>query len=561
MKTNSRFLLIFLLNRLPQLIFLAVGFLPMSYAQDSFLDADAPGTVTNTQTNSSNNLDASAHGPMVSSEVDDGQVGFPEKSIDSDSVQNRKAQCLQQLHREERCGPGCGEIVPECQPSLQSSTRPKEKENPKKEEQASEKTAKCQGKVTEYQTAYDDLDRRQGECSEQADSAEDRCNITGDKGMRGVMDMVSQVGLGVGAMTASGLQAACSQWGNISQALNGAITGFKGVCGVAKNSCIKTCSGIKNELSALNTNIERDTECKSEVSSLSGKIRTLQAGVTNATKECAGKDQQIAMATQAAGNMIGTHTLAQKCDLLTQQTPQTFCQANPSAAICVSAASTVNCSDPNTARTNPTCICQNDPRNSICIANADTANGTSASDVTSSEMGSNVDDALAAAGKKEFGVGNDPFSTGGSFAGASSDNQGGGRKTEANGSGSRGGGLGGGEGSASYGSNNRGGGGGGSRINTNILGSGGGGSGSGGGMAPRGGARGTSGEGTYVRNADGTTRLVPPNKLDLKAFMNSGRRGPASCSSAPGILACADTDIWKIVNHRYKGERQGLEGW
>ncbi|MGE3760270.1 MAG: hypothetical protein AB7H97_21070, partial [Pseudobdellovibrionaceae bacterium] len=335
--------------------------------------------------------------------------------------------------------------------------------------------------IEKYSRQVTDAQVGRGECQTNSEETDNVCNINKDSGIKGIVDAVAAVGVGIGTMTMSSAELACSKMGDISQGLNGAVGAFKGYCGKSKSTCEQSCGDSKSNIDQLINEIEKDNSCDNKGTAIAG-LKEYLGEIKTYRGKCAGRQQDINMAMQAATNMVGTHMASQKCDQLLSKQNQTFCQQNPNAPIC-SFSAVVNCNDPNTAKSNPTCICEKDPRNSICAngVGEQTASLERGEAASSIGEGDPTGDALKNA---SFGS-QTPFNTDGAYAGNVSASSNNGRKTEAFGAGARGGGLGGGDGSASYGARKAGGGGSGKTAVPSFGSSGSGGGGSRGGMPMR----------------------------------------------------------------------------
>lgn len=404
-----------------------------------------------------------------------------------------------------------------------------------------------------FSDEFEKFHKLHGECKDAADTAADVCNPTKNEDIAsageaigGIMDVLGQVAMAQ----------ACSKFGDVMKMASAATAAFRGACGMKKSSCDKSCAAAIKYAAEVGKNVEKckekkekeqKTNCEAGLAWFKERAtrKADKSEVAAMAKECAGHQVILQKAMFNAGQFTNSMALAQQCEMSTTA-KQTFCEANPQAPICVSAAaSTVDCSDPAQAQANPTCICQNDPRNSICIA-AEGSDGSSLSHGSSDQASMSEDDLLKASANKDFKIGADPFSSGGQFAGPTSNNgSAGGASVEALGRGAGGGSMGGGGGGAAA-AGRAGGGAGGSKINTDILGSGGGGSGGSGSgyswarKAPAGGGGGSR----YTANVKGT---------NYAEFL-PGKGG----TGQDGLTGKAGLSNWEKVQIRYNANRPSL---
>lgn len=399
-----------------------------------------------------------------------------------------------------------------------------------------------------YDNLQKDLTARLNDCSESSESANSICNLDGNKEIAGVVNMASNLVVGMG------IQLACTKMADVSQGLNGAVAAFKGSCGKIKSSCMSACSEVAQEATQAVKELKAEKTC--DGSALAREFESMKSQARKDDNNCAGKERDIQTALGAVTNMVGTHVSAAKCKENTLNQTKTFCELTPSAPICSYGRNEVNCNDPAQAKSNPTCICAKDPRNSVCASLAgndkDTLNKGEASSLDAGSDG--IGEALKNA---SYGS-SDPYAPGAKdLTGLPGNGAGQGRKTEALGAGASGGGLGGESGSGAAAS--RRGGAGGSKFEYNL----GAGSGSSsGGRMGSGGRRGggVAAEAEARRYAYNGNRAVAFKPFDLKGQMGAARRGPASCAAVAGI-GCSQADIWKIMNSRYLEKRPGLDGW
>ncbi|MGE0632196.1 MAG: hypothetical protein AB7O96_07290 [Pseudobdellovibrionaceae bacterium] len=402
---------------------------------------------------------------------------------------------------------------------------------------------------TEFPNEFKIFNGEYDDCNKKADSAAMRCNPSEDKNIEDTGEIIG------GLLDAAGMIGAaqpCSKFGEAMKYASAATGAFRAQCSTAKKSCDDTCKEAVKMVKAMSTKLPQ--VCKAKQGAEKSKCECAVAWFTERAtskkekevaarvKECAGHQAMLQKSMFNINQFALGLMMSKQCEAMLGDQKKSYCEQEPNAPICSFSAS-VDCNDPETAKSNPTCICEKDPRNSVCTTgvaeSSSTLNRAEGVETLSSNDG--IDDALKNA---NFGS-SSPFNPDGAYAGAPGDNKNSGSNVEAFGRGGGGGGLGGGGASPQASTGGRGGGGG-SRINTDILGGGGGGNSGGSGFS-------------WGRKASASADSERDSRSGKSGFNYAkflpGKRAP---SDSDGLTGRAGPSNWEKVQIRYNANRRSL---
>lgn len=357
-------------------------------------------------------------------------------------------------------------------------------------------------------------------CKERTETAVNICDENKDSG-------INQARKAAEALTAAGMQNACSEFGQISAGANAALSTFSAGCSKEYMSCKNAC--------------DADFEATQAAARTPGPNQAVAEAALEDIKanqrRCSALQRNIASAASGMQNLLASYTNMQQCKADSGDTLAQMCLKDPTLPMCGNQ-KPADCKDPAQATTNTVCICMTNPRDARCGLNGKTNNYNQSSN--SGTDGSGGGDA-GSFGDGSFGSGDGsgdiPMGKGAPQADGS---------LLRGGSGGKGGiGGGGSQGAGGDGYSGRGGAGANTKILNGYYGGGKGGAGYGGGGAGSGDGRpGNPNDPRGGNNAG----------VDLRQFMPGGKmdpqRGLAGISGPDGITG-PHTDIWKKVNKRY----------
>jgi hypothetical protein len=373
------------------------------------------------------------------------------------------------------------------------------------------------------------IDEAMKDCVSKTDYAkESTCNYKNNSGINNVIKMADGISKMFALGTAANIELACSKMKDFTVASSAAMTAYRSACAVAQNDCIKSCEDASN---LLKSNSQFSLYCSFET-----------RGIREAKKQCADFTTNLNEAGFYVQSLYAAKLNADQCKNLTGDSFAKMCKENPSAPLCANLNANTDCSNPNTAKTNPVCICQANPGDPICRGQQRTTVTNSGSQ---SSGGGGADVGGVGSGGDMSSFSGDGYSD--PYSGEFKRPEGGGGGTAAGGKGTprsiygdSGGGGSAGNSKDSVGAA------GGNPPNTKVL------SGFYGGSATgfqSGGGRGSDPQ--QFSNYNGNNSP----KVDLKQFLPGGKLDPRRAMAGiagPDGLTGPNSSIWQKVSNRYR---------
>lgn len=219
------------------------------------------------------------------------------------------------------------------------------------------------------------------ECDEARNSAGQQCNAdsgsstAGNSGRSGMSTVAAQVDQMSQASSGAGVEI-CATMGKVSAVANSAVAGLSFMCSNHQSTCVDKCSQLTQRINA-NQCVTNPSATLAEHlrQSLQQMRETASQNRTECNRMAARASESGEALNRAARSLL---TQSQRC--IDQQYPgglDEFCKANPGSPACMNYANN-DCSNPQTAATNPTCICAVNPSDQRCsnnIARVNTGGG------------------------------------------------------------------------------------------------------------------------------------------------------------------------------------------
>jgi hypothetical protein len=190
-------------------------------------------------------------------------------------------------------------------------------------------------------------------CKTAVDEAFNACDQDQDTGMQGAQSALTKFATQAGQMG----MGACTKLAPLLAGANGATVYFSQNCSSSRTACMQTCTKAKTDIQ---NNMASGMALNESVAESNKRL------ADDYYDQCKKLDSKLAEAQVAIQNMVGTAQGASSCDAATNTAMKTYCENNPTALGCESAAT--DCSNPQVAATNQICICKNNPNASGCIS-------------------------------------------------------------------------------------------------------------------------------------------------------------------------------------------------